>query len=89
MYIDSDSPQGSYKSTVDERRNASAVDREALANLVSRAISEHVVDDAPHDLDEVMSQVRQSSGRVRLLVLVSALAGLWTLIILGVRALLH
>lgn len=89
MYIDSDSPQGSCKSTVDERRNAAVVDREALANLVSRAISDHIVDDAPHDLDEVMSKVRQSSGWVRLLVLASALAGLWTLIILGVRALLH
>lgn len=89
MYIDSDSPQGSCKSAVNERRNASAVDREALANLVSRAISEHVVDDAPHDLDEVMSKVRPSSGWVRLLVLAAALAGLWTIIILGVSALLH
>lgn len=89
MYIDSDSPKGRRGSTLSERHNADAIAREAIADLLPRAISEHIVDDAPPDLDQVMSKVPRAPGWVCALVLVSSLAGLWTLIILAARALLH
>ena len=89
MYIDSDSSKDSRESTINERRDDAAADRDAVVTLLSRAIREHIVDDAPLDLDEVMSKVPRSAGWVRALALVSALGGLWTIIILAVRALLH
>ena len=62
---------------------------EAIADRLSQAVSEHLVADAPPDHDEVMATIPRAPGRVRLLVAASAVIGLWTLIILAARALLH
>jgi hypothetical protein len=45
-----------------------------LPQLVSSAIDEHLVADAPDDYDEVMEKVPVAPGWVRVLALVAALA---------------
>ena len=64
-------------------------DRKAIANLLSRAISEHVVADAPPDHDEVMATIPRSPGWVCALLGASSVIGLWTIIFLVARARLH
>ena len=61
--------------------------RRSLRDLVSKAIAEHLVGDAPDDYDEVMRAVPVASGRVRILVFLAALAFSWALIILVAVAL--
>lgn len=61
--------------------------RGRLVHLASRAVDEHLVADAPADLDEVMQTVAVAPGWVRLLVLLAALALSWALIVLVVVAL--
>jgi hypothetical protein len=67
----------------------SSEDGRTISNLLSQAISEHVVADAPPDHDEVMATIPRSPGWVCALVGASAVIGLWTLIFLAARALLH
>lgn len=55
--------------------------RRPLRDLVSKAIAEHLVGDAPDDYDEVMQAVPVASGRIRVLVFLAALAISWALII--------
>jgi hypothetical protein len=64
-------------------------DGRTISNLLSQAINEHVVADAPPDHDEVMATIPRAPGWVCALVGASAVIGLWTLIFLAARALLH
>jgi hypothetical protein len=71
------------------RSESSGDDRKAIANRLSHALREHIVVDAPPDHDEIMATIPRSPGWVRALIGVSAVIGLWTLIILSVSALLR
>ena len=71
------------------RSESSGDDRKAIANRLSHVVSEHIVADAPPDHDDVMATIPRSPGWVRALLGVSAAIGLWTLIIVAARALLH
>jgi hypothetical protein len=70
-------------------RNPANDDHRAAADFLSHVISEHIVADAPPDLDQVMATVPQSPAWVRVSFAASAVTGLWTLVILVARALLH
>jgi hypothetical protein len=56
MRIGSDLPDDAHRATNDNR--------EPVADLLSQAIREHVVADAPPDLDELMATVPRSPGWV-------------------------
>jgi hypothetical protein len=71
------------------RSESSGDGRKAIANRLAQALSEHIVADAPPDHDEVMATIPRSPGWVCALVGASAVIGLWTLIFLAGRALLH
>lgn len=64
---------------IDDRLTGEA--RRALREAASRTIEEHLVADAPADLDEVMDAVPVAPGWVRLLLLVAAVVFSWALII--------
>lgn len=55
--------------------------RGPLRDFVSKAVSEHLVADAPDDYDEILETVPVASGRVRVLVLLAAVVVSWALII--------
>ena len=55
--------------------------RGPLRDLLSKAIAEHLVADAPDDYDEALQTVPVASGRVRVLVFLAAVAFSWSLII--------
>lgn len=74
---------------MDADSESSKGDRKVIANLLSQAISEHVVADAPPDHDEVMATIPRSPGWVSALFGGSAVSGIWMLIILAARALLR
>jgi hypothetical protein len=74
---------------MDADSESSKGDRKVIANLLSQAISEHVVGDAPPDHDEVMAAIPRSPGWVCALVGGSGVIGLWSLIFLAARALLR
>ena len=74
---------------MDASSESSKEDRRAIANLLSQAISEHVVADAPPDHDEIMATIPRSPGWVSALFGASAVTGMWMLIILAARALLR
>jgi hypothetical protein len=63
--------------------------RRAIPNRLSRAVSAHIVADAPPDHDDVMATVRRARGWVCALVGASVVIGLWTSIFFAARALLH
>jgi hypothetical protein len=81
MRIGSDLPDDAHRATNDNR--------EPVADLLSQAIREHVVADAPPDLDELMATVPRSPGWVGAVFGASAVVGLWTLIFLAAEALLR